>query len=148
MEVARAMRIRRFPVRFLLGRENLLEAFVVRQTFQPFFLAQDINVALREDGAKPSRKFAAAVEMIEERDAADSGFSAVERGVQGVRKFARIGIARRAPGNGRGGGVEILAICGEEVLPSGFASRGTCRSQSKILHMKRGEVILEFLPGG
>src|SRR5216110_273892 len=85
MKVARAVRIRRFPVHLLFCRENLLEAFVILQTFQPFFLAQNVDVALSENGAKPGGKFAAAVEMIEERHAADGSFPAVERGTRSPR---------------------------------------------------------------
>src|SRR5438270_13450200 len=55
-----------FPIGFLLGGENPLDVFVVLETFEPFFLSQNINVALGENGAKPGGKLAAAMEMIEE----------------------------------------------------------------------------------
>src|SRR5690242_19065995 len=126
MKIARAVRIRRFPIRLWLCRESFLQAFVVLQTFQAFFLAQYVDVALREHGAKAGGKFAAALEMVEQRHAADGGFPAIECGVQGVREFACIGIARRSPGDGRGSGVKILAIRREEMLPGGLASRSAC----------------------
>src|SRR5205085_10038856 len=105
-------------------RESPLEPFVGRQTFEAVFLAQDVDVALREDGARPSGEFAASVEMVEQRHAGDGGFSAVERSVQRVRKFRGVGIARWAFGNGRRSGVKVLAIGSKKMLPGGLASSG------------------------
>src|SRR5438105_9504935 len=134
-----------FPIGFLLGGKNPLDAFVVRQTFEPFFLSQNINVALGENGAKPGGKRAAAMEMIEERDAADSRLAAVKRGVQGAGKFARVRIARAALGNRGSGRIKAMAIGGEKMVPGRIATGRASGGQSEIFEVQGIQVILELL---
>src|SRR5207245_3141484 len=117
LKVARAARVARFPVRFVLGSEDFLETVVVLETLKAFFLAQDIDVSLRKHGAKPGGKFAAAMKMMKQRDATEGGFPAIERGVQGIGKFARVGVSERAPSDCGGSGVKKIgrASCRERV---------------------------------
>src|SRR2546430_11138913 len=65
------------------------------------------------------------MKMMKQRDATEGGFPAIERGVQGIGKFARVGVSERAPSDCGGSGVKILTVRGEKMLPGGFASGST-----------------------
>ena len=101
---------------------------------------------MSKNGAQPGGQFAAAVEMVKERYAANGGFPAVERGVQRVGEFAGVRIAGRTLGDGRGCGVKIQAISGEKMFPGGFASCSARASQGQIFQVKRAKVTLDLLP--
>src|SRR5438270_12495095 len=120
--------IRRPPRSTLFPYTTLFRSL---ETFEPFFLSQNINVALGENGAKPGGKLAAGMEMIEERDAADSRLAAVKRGVQGVGKLARVSIARGALGNRGRGRIKGMAIGGEKVVSGRIATGGASGGQSE-----------------
>src|SRR5437588_12908867 len=108
-------------------------------------LTRNIKFALVDTGAKPGGKLAAAMEMIEERDAADSRLAAVKRGVQGVGKFARVSIARGALGNRGSGRIKVMAIGGEKMVPGRIATGGASGGQSEIFEVQGSQVFLEFL---
>src|SRR5215472_4856333 len=109
----------------MLGSKDFLNTIVVLEALEAFFLAQDIDVSLREHGAKPGGKFAPAMKMMEQRHAAEAGFPAIECCVQRIGKFAGVGIIPGASRDGGGSGVKILTIGREKMLPGGFASGRT-----------------------
>src|SRR5216684_486397 len=144
MEVTRAVWVVRFPIGPMLRNKIPLMTFPVFQTLEAPFLPQDIDVTLGENSAQPRGELAAPIEMVEKGDAPKRCLAAVQCSVQGIGKFAGVGVACRAPSNGTSRRVKIGAIGGDEMLPGCFATFGTSAAQSKILEMKGAKVFFEL----
>ena len=131
---------------FLDGLHARGFAVIVVEGFEAAIGADEVDVTLCENGAKPGFERTAAVKITEEGAFAASAIGeAVELGEERVGEFASFGGSRAAAEDGGCGGAKVWAIGGDEMLPGRFAIFHASGGERQILEMEGGEIFVKFL---
>ena len=106
--------------------------------------ANGLDVALGENGAEPGLERAAAVEIAEEGATVGSIGEAIEVGEKRVSEFAGCRRVRRAAEDGSGGGAEISAEGGNEMIPGCRGALCASAGEGEVLKVEIGKILVEL----
>src|SRR5208282_6623145 len=119
---------------------------VIFEGFKTSASADDVNVALSENGAEPGFERAAPVEIAEKRAlAAGTIRQPVKFCEERIGEFAGLRGSGAATEHGGGGGTQVTAKLADEMLPGWFAIFHTRGGESQVFEMQGGEVLLVLL---